>query len=683
MKKIRNGTAVALVLLALSSLGTSSLPGIRNIVPSTSGGIQVSIPLDGVRASDEVGEKANVTLWVRDSQNKTSLGDLNLTIFDLEEGISSTYTVNQTGHISLFQLETGSYVVSAQENSRTVGFQKIDVSENGTYVVRTWSYDLNMTLVNKEGEPLANHTVTLYDQMIFQAPNYTVTASTVRRGENYTVITDEVGRPVRRAETDENGTVHFGSVWNGTYRIGILGKDVWIEEYVLGELVRTLQKASAGQYVADLQEPVNATVECFRADLRLNFTSKADAPVKNTTVQIRNMLGHLLFEGLTNNTGFFEKRNVYVIDDAYEASAGYGDRIIGRAVIDAREDEIFIVRCWAYDIAVRCVDLDGRPLSDHTVFLYDQLVFYSPTNVTVVTNQTGVLVNWTRTDEDGMSHFYDVWEGTYWVRVVGGETVGEKIVELKEAESISIVGNKTYMSLKFVTSSGAALSGATVIVSSQDGDLIFRSRTDKNGYVRREGLYIGDYTVHVEWMRTQAWSGSVDIWEDRDETISCMVYRLTVDLVDTFGNKLPKADVKLERRITGLNNEVISTLETDEVGRISLLLPYGSYEVSCSYGIYAGLLVVNLNRDYSATVTCSVSNLLWVSMLSVSVPLVAFTLFLERRRLRTPLEVNKYQNMLSRLESMYGNGLVEYKIYRKLREEYEAKIMELGGRGMR
>jgi hypothetical protein len=39
--------------------------------------------------------------------------------------------------------------------------------------------------------------------------------------------------------------------------------------------------------------------------------------------------------------------------------------------------------------------------------------------------------------------------------------------------------------------------------------------------------------------------------------------------------------------------------------------------------------------------------------------------------------------MLSKLEMIYKNGQVEYKIYRKLREEYEARIMELGGREMR
>jgi hypothetical protein len=36
--------------------------------------------------------------------------------------------------------------------------------------------------------------------------------------------------------------------------------------------------------------------------------------------------------------------------------------------------------------------------------------------------------------------------------------------------------------------------------------------------------------------------------------------------------------------------------------------------------------------------------------------------------------------MLMKLESMYSGGLVEYRIYRKLKDEYEAKLMELGGR---
>jgi len=185
MKEIRGGTAVILVLLVLLSVGTSSPPSSKEVVPGTSADTQVSILPYSVRASDEVGEKANITLWVRDSENKTSLGGLNLTIFDLEESISSTYTVNQTGHINLFQLETGSYVVWVREENRTVGFQKVDVPQNGTYVVRTWSYDLNMTLVDKEGERLANHTVTLYDQMVFQAPNYTDDKRGYKRRELY------------------------------------------------------------------------------------------------------------------------------------------------------------------------------------------------------------------------------------------------------------------------------------------------------------------------------------------------------------------------------------------------------------------------------------------------------------------------------------------------------------------
>jgi len=56
---------------------------------------------------------------------------------------------------------------------------------------------------------------------------------------------------------------------------------------------------------------------------------------------------------------------------------------------------------------------------------------------------------------------------------------------------------------------------------------------------------------------------------------------------------------------------------------------------------------------------------------------------LERKRLGKPLEVRRYKNMLSKLESMYKSGLVEYRLYRRLREEYEARLMELSGREMR
>ncbi|MCW4019778.1 MAG: hypothetical protein NWF14_00895, partial [Candidatus Bathyarchaeota archaeon] len=404
--------------------------------------------------------------------------------------------------------------------------------------------------------------------------------------------------------------------------------------------------------------------------------------MKNATVYTRDMQGHLLFKDCTNETGFVEHRNLYAIDGAYSVSARYGNRTVSRKLIEVNKTEVITVKCWTNNLTVICIDQDDQFLADYVVLLYDQLVFYSPTNVTAVTNQTGLLVNWTKTDENGTACFSDIWNGTYWIRITSGEIVKEAIIDIQGTKFLIMFCDRAYVALRFTTLYGRTLPGATVFLFDETGSLIFRGHADTDGHIIREGLRLANYTINVVWMGTQVWYGSVDISKERDKTISCMIYRLTLHCVDAFGNSLPRADVTLVK-LGSRGERLVLELETDETGSLSLLLPYGSYAVSCSYGIYDGLRMIDLNDDFGLIVTCNVKNIFWVSITAVVVPLVVFTLLLERRKLRTPLEIRKYKTMLSKLESMYRNGLVEYKIYRKLREEYDANIMELGGREMR
>jgi hypothetical protein len=74
---------------------------------------------------------------------------------------------------------------------------------------------------------------------------------------------------------------------------------------------------------------------------------------------------------------------------------------------------------------------------------------------------------------------------------------------------------------------------------------------------------------------------------------------------------------------------------------------------------------------------------IWLLAFLVATPLVGLTLILEWKKVKTPLVIKRYRNMLLKLGSLYDNGQVEYKIYRKLKEEYETKLMELGGREMK
>jgi hypothetical protein len=682
MKRSKGNIIPVLVAIALINLLAVDIPcnviiTLVNEATAFSSTEKGSSLLSAVNSNGQ--GRYNVTLWVRDYENKTSLGNLNVTIFDLAGGGQSSQMSNATGHINLWFLNAGSYGIAIQTENRTVGFQTIYVSQNATHLIRTWAYNFNMTLVDSQGNPLANHTVLLYDQMSFETPQYTVASGTVSRRQNITVNTENPSRLVRQAIADENGTLSLWSVWNGTYRMKVVGVETTIEEYILGELVVTHLPPAVGEQVTSIQETTNATVTCRRADLELLFVSASNSTItmKNAEVFTRDRQGNLMYHDYTNETGFVEHRDVYVFDGTYVVTARYGNRTIGYKIIEVTKPQLFTIKCWTNNLTVTCIDTDGGPLAEYIVLLYDQVIFYSPTNVTVVTNQTMTMVNWTRTDEQGVARFDELWNGTYWITVTDGGIIKEQIVDLQETKAVTIIGDKTFMALTFTTMTGMPLSGATVVVFDADGNLIFRERTDANGRVLREGLRQGSYTINVLWMGTQVWSGSVDIRKDRDKLIRCRVYLLTVRCLDQLGSDLPKASVI----ITGLG--VSTALQADDSGMVSLLLPQGQYRILVSYDISENQQVVNLNDDVAISMISNVKPIIWLSAIAVILPVATLTVFLERRKLRTPLKIRKYKTMLFKLESMYKNGVVEYKIYRKLREEYESKIMELGGREMR
>ncbi len=635
----------------------------------------------------ENANEINVTLWIKDWSGNVSLGDLNVTIFDLKEGEVSSYISNATGHVELKYLTPGLYAVLVKSGNRTVGYQKINATESETLVVKTWSYDLNITLVDEYGNPLANHTVFIYDQMTFQEPNYTLVEGEVKRYANYTVITDEEGLLVCQNETNVNGTVQFTGLWNGTYRIKVYREGMWIEKYVLGKLVSIYQEPVSGEYVLDLQEPSSITLRCIKADLALKFVSESNTPIQNATVRICDRNGHLFFKGSTNETGFVEYKNIYAIDGPYAVSVMYGNRTIGHELIHVTKSEVFTIGCWAYNLTVKCVDQENNPLPDHIVFLYDQLVFYSPTNITTLVNQTGTLINWTKTDENGTAHFTDLWNGTYRIRVLGGELTGEETVILQETEYLVLKCNKTSLTIRLLTGSDMPLPNATVYIHNSAGNLVFRDYSDPDGYIYHKGVYVDNYTAFVEWMGRYIWSGNLDTHKNREFTIKCPIFNLTVRVEDPLGNPIRKADVTITRarimRRIWRRVGVSLKLKTDEKGYISYLLPSDTYEILSSYGIYSGRTIVDLTDDYRVTISCGVQIYLWLLMLLIGSPPLGLTIVLERKNLKKRLEIRRYKNMLSKLDNMYTSGLVEYKIYRKLREEYETKLMKLGGRETR
>jgi len=625
------------------------------------------------------GPRYNVTLWVRDWLNRTSYANVNVTIFDAQAQRSTSYLTNQTGYVNLRFIEAGLYVISVQKANRIVGYEEIGIDQNATHLIRTWSYDFNMTLTDKDGNLLANHTVMLYEQQEFGTPKFSYASGTVVKRQNITAITDELGTLVRQGKTDNNGTLSFMNLWNGTYRMAIVGVETENREYILGELVITKVPAASGKGMINFQNTLNVTLPLLRVNFGLHLVAASDYNVTDAQVFIRDMDGNLFFSDNTNETGYVEHENVYFLNGDFAVTARYGNRTIAYKEIEIKKSEFFTIDCWMYNLTVTCHDLDGEPLVGYVVLLYDQVIFYSPTNVTVITNETRQLVNWTKTDSDGVALFTDLWNGTYWMTVSSGEIVNERIISLQSMGSVVVIGQKTYMSLRFVTRTYQPLSGALIRVYDDQQNLVFWEHTDSNGHIFRQGLRLGTYTVNVEWMGTQVASQTVNIQTDYGKVILCGVYSLSLRCLDQFGNPLSKADVLL----VAPNERIRADTDTDDTGSLTLLLPQGSYGITVDHGIFSGTQTVNLNSDQSYTVNCSIKSLIWVSLVLLIVPFASFTVLLERRKLRTPLEIRKYKTMLAKLEAMYKNSQVEYKIYRKIREEYEARIMELGGREMR
>lgn len=629
--------------------------------------------------SDGLATRYNVTLWVRDWANKTSCGNVNVTIFDAQGQRSTSYITNHTGHVDLRFIEAGLYAIYVQQANRTAGYQEIGINRNATHLIRAWSYDFNMTLVDKNGRILANHTVMLYDQQQIDMPKFSYESGNVVSRQNITAVTDELGTLVRQGKTDNNGTLSFLALWNGTYRMKIVGVETEIREYILGELVITKVPAASGEAMMVFQDAMNVTLPLLRVNFGLHFFAASKYNVSDAQVFMRDMDGNLFFSDSTNETGYVEHENVYFINGEFAVTARYENRTIAYEEIEITKSEIITIDCWMYNLTITCLDLDSEPLVGYVILLYDQVIFYSPTNVTVIANETKQLVNWTKTDADGVVRFTNLWNGSYWMTVSSGEVVDERIISLQTTKSIVVIGQKTLMSLSFVTRTSQPLSGALVRVFDSQQNLVFWEHTDSNGRITRQGLRLGTYTVNVEWMGTQVASQSVNIQTDYGETIMCGVYRLSLRCLDQFGNALSKADVLL----VAPNERIRADTDTDETGSLTLLLPQGSYSITVEHGIFSGAQAIDLNSDQGYTVNCSIKSLIWISLVLLIVPFASFTVVLERRKLRTPLEIRRYKTMLSKLEAMYKNGQVEYKIYRKIREEYEARIMELGGREMR
>ena len=119
------------------------------------------------------------------------------------------------------------------------------------------------------------------------------------------------------------------------------------------------------------------------------------------------------------------------------------------------------------------------------------------------------------------------------------------------------------------------------------------------------------------------------------------------------------------------------------MGKVTTLLSSGTYQIECSKSIYIKKSTIEIFGDVEKTVGTNIKIEVWLLSFFATIPLIGLSILMERKRMMKPKKIRKYKNMLTQLESMYKSELVEFRIYKKIKEEYETKLMELGGRGIR
>lgn len=402
-----------------------------------------------------------------------------------------------------------------------------------------------------------------------------------------------------------------------------------------------------------------------------------ESHLQGLNVSIYDLNGSLILNGISDDAG---RLNAKLKEGLYLVVVRSDDRIVGRQEVHVNASRIFLIKTWAYTLKVTCVDQEDNPLPNVIALLYSRAK--PPTNLNV--NGSWQLAASDKTDEDGVAAFDDVWNGTYRIVIEGGRVIGEKAINVTKSEHITIRCNKTFLEVRVVTSTltERPLPNASVLLQDSSGHPFLRGCTDEEGYVRFNSVYADNYSVFVDWMGMEVFSGVVNTEVTKKLEVKASVFEVSLRIVGPDGNPLPHSKVVLEK-VSGRIASKILESKADEGGFIYFLLPSGTYKISCFQGIYSGEVTVNLVGNVSRVVRCSIHLNVWVLLFLISLPLSLMSLLLERNKLRKPLEYKRYRKMLSKLESMYSNGLVEYKIYRKLREEYEAKLMELGGRRWR
>jgi len=378
----------------------------------------------------------------------------------------------------------------------------------------------------------------------------------------------------------------------------------------------------------------------------------------------------------TNGTGYAEAVGVEVGN--YTVKAFYGSSCVGlNESVRVTGNQTVTLRCWMYDVNVECLNAYGEAASGIWVVM------------TLVDGGAGYLSS---SGAGGVARFENLPNGTYVVRPLSGRTVTgvnlapQSLNVTEDERNATLRCDVADLTVRVVTREGGPLVNATtrLIDSSTPPRLVGTQQTNATGHIQYKNLPVESYAFTVEWMHA-LFSITHDklnlsLPENRTFSMECDVYNLTIACLDMWGRKAPGADVTISVLVGGAVRERHYT--ADPSGMVFEQLPGDSYEVRVTYGIYSGSAAVSLTESKAVEVRCGISLMASTYTAATVVAWVVLGAGWEWRRRGAFHQVMRLRGMMSKLESLYQKGEIEYSHYQKLKAEYEERLEGLRRRGL-
>ncbi|RLE65513.1 MAG: hypothetical protein DRJ47_04900 [Thermoprotei archaeon] len=317
-----------------------------------------------------------------------------------------------------------------------------------------------------------------------------------------------------------------------------------------------------------------------------------------------------------------------------------------------------------HNITVEVVRLDGQPIFGRLVKL-----------INVLENTTTAVG---ATDENGTVSFLNIPEGVYLVQVWSDTAVENKTIILDSNKNIKLTLKLQDLEVYVKTPTLKPIPGVLVQIYDTSGELIFAGITGSKGELICRNLPIGNYTISVQFFGRIVNTMTVDLLHNPKVEVFLEAFRLTLKVVREKDKPLPLAEVEV-RSVSQKFRNLVITNRTNMNGTVVFFLPKGRYVVSISKGQYTSLLDVELDKDMVLLVKSSKSNTLWILSAITAVLWSGFTFYWYRSTSMLRKEEERYKELLSRLEEYYSKGLVEEKLYLKLKNEYEEKLRRIRG----